>query len=265
MLTKQKMLKERIYDYLKAIYPAPLRTDSGLHVAFGASRGGVASSLTKLEKDGRALHGARCEYAWNPECEKAATQPEPAKPYPFDDTHHFPKQEPPSPNEAPPGYDRAQNEKPEEPKEAPQPGQQLIPLTEGDLQAVGPDGKRRLPTLRLGQRLGYARDYAIRDLIKRRRQNLEKAGPLIALMRSISPISCAHGAPLGGPTMGLIDWIVANGNRLLLVGTVILVMYVIPVAIAYLDERGGPRGEWRRATKAQGDTSTSAVLTEARV
>jgi hypothetical protein len=51
----------------------------------------------------------------------------------------------------------------------------------GDLQAVGPDGKRRLPALRLGQRLGYARDRDIRTLIKSRRSDLEKAGQLICV------------------------------------------------------------------------------------
>jgi hypothetical protein len=39
-----------------------------------------------------------------------------------------------------------------------------------------------LPALRLGQRLGYARDYKIRDLIKNRRLDLEKAGALISVM-----------------------------------------------------------------------------------
>jgi hypothetical protein len=46
----------------------------------------------------------------------------------------------------------------------------------------GTDGKRRLPALRLGQRLGYSRDYDIHKLIKRRRLDLEKAGQLVAVM-----------------------------------------------------------------------------------
>jgi hypothetical protein len=130
-----------------------------------------------------------------PEGEKGAPQPKPTKSYPFDDTHHFPKQEPPPPNEAPPGYDSAQNEKPEERKEAPQPGQQLVPLTEGDLQAVGPDGKRRLPATRLGQRLGYTRDRDVRRLIQNRLSDLQKASPVVFI--TITP---RHGdAPVQEP------------------------------------------------------------------